>query len=336
MTPSVVTPPRISFVPIRPAGVLAPAALLACLLWSYWTTIAELCVFWWRNEDYSVGMLVPPVAAFLLWRMRAHLVTERVRPHLIGVAALLAAQAVRFAGLYYGSAALERYSIVLTIAAVVLLAAGPRVFWRVRWVMAFLLLMVPLPTRVHESVLLPLQGAATSIAVFVMELLGFFVSRQGNVIRLDERFAVAVAEACSGLRMLSAFVFVMAVLVALIRRPLWQKALVLASSVPLAVAANALRIAATAILMYWTNDPTLEDRIHSIAGFVMMPVAVAAAFGLLRVLAVLAPDSVESESGRDGAAGAAPGAPGASRGAVPASGGLLAKHTALLDRSVRS
>lgn len=322
--------------PIRPAGLLAPVALLACLLWSYWATIAELCVFWWRNEDYSVGMLVPPVAAFLLWRMRGRLLTERLRPHLTGVAALLAAQAVRFAGLYYGSAALERYSIVLTIAAVVLLAAGPRVLWRVRWVMAFLLLMVPLPTRVHESVLLPLQAAATSIAVFVMELLGFFVSRQGNVIRLDERFAVAVAEACSGLRMLSAFVFVMAVLVALIRRPFWQKALVLASSVPLAVAANALRIAATAVLMYWTNDPTLEDRIHSIAGFVMMPVAVAAAFGLLRVLAVLAPESIEREPGRDAASGTAPGAQRASGSVVAPGGGVLVKRSALVDRSVRA
>lgn len=263
--------------------------LLACLVWSYWSTLAELFSFWLNNDDYSVGLLVPVVVAYLAWRSRERWRNEPAGAGWWGLGLLGLAQIVRFAGLYYAYGSLERFSLVLTIAGVLLLAAGGRVFWKARWLLVFLLLMLPPPARVHEALLLPLQRVATAAAAFGLETLGYFVVRHGNVLLLEDRYTVAVAEACSGLRMMSAFVFVMAVLVAITERPVAHKLVLLLASVPLAVFVNVVRIAATAILVERTGDPGIEAQVHDAAGWLMMPVAVVLALALLRLLGALWP-----------------------------------------------
>ena len=55
---------------LRP--LVAGAVLVGCL-WSYWPTLRDLWDFWQRNADYSVGQLVPLVAAYFIWTDRATL-----------------------------------------------------------------------------------------------------------------------------------------------------------------------------------------------------------------------------------------------------------------------
>ena len=268
-------------------ALIASLGLLGCLVWSYWPTITDLCVFWSRNQDYSVGALVPFAALYLVWRQRTFLLAERARPCRWGLVLLVIAEAMRQVGVYYGYGSGERYALVFAIAGVVLLAAGARVFWRLVWVFVFLLLMIPLPARIHEAIALPLQQRATSSAAFVLELLGFFVLREGNVLRLNEETSVAVAEACSGLRMLTAFVFVAAVLAFLIQRPRWHKLVLLLCSVPIAVLANAVRVVATSIFIYYAQDSALAEKFHDAAGLAMMPLALLFSMALLKFLGLL-------------------------------------------------
>ncbi|MEW6197169.1 MAG: exosortase/archaeosortase family protein [Planctomycetota bacterium] len=267
----------------RHACLVCAAALAACLLWSYWPTLVELYGFWSRNDDYSAGQLVPLVAVYLVWRQRAFLRSRPAQPSPWGLGLLGLAELLRLGAVYYGFGSIER------VAGAVLLAAGWRVFWRLRWVLAFLVLMLPLPARVHEAIALPLQRLATNLAAVALELLGFFVVREGHVLRLDAQTTVGVTEACSGLRMLTAFVFVSAVLAFLIRRPPWQKALLVASSIPIAVLCNTIRSAATAVFVYYAQDPDLSETFHDLAGLAMMPLAILLSVLLLKFFALLSP-----------------------------------------------
>jgi exosortase len=260
------------------------AALVGCLLWSYWPTVKELCEFWARNQDYSVGALVPLVAVYLVWRDRVELRRQSIRPCWWGCGVILLAEVARLGGVYFGYGSAERYALVLCIAGAVLLAAGRTVFRRLVWVLAFLLLMVPLPARVHELIALPLQNLATASAVFGLELLGFFVVREGNVLQLETGQSVAVAEACSGLRMLTAFVFVAALLAFLVDRPRWHKLVLLLFSVPVAVFCNSLRVIATSLFVHYSGSSALTTTFHDAAGLAMMPLAILISVGLLSLL----------------------------------------------------
>lgn len=287
---------------VRVNPVWLSIALLAALLgWSYLPTILELNEFWSRSEDYSVGRLVPFVAVFLVWRSRAALAALPLRPAWSGLGLLLAAELLRLAGVWFGSASGERYALVLAIAGLVLLTRGWAVFRRLAWVLVFLLLMLPLPARVHEAVAVPLQNGATRMTAFALETLGYYVVREGNVIRMDDSTQIAVTEACSGLRMLAAFVFIAATLAFFVKGPWWRRGLLVLSSIPIAVVSNALRGMATAIFVYYARNPTLNQTFHDFAGLAMMPLALAMLWSVLKSI-----DFVRGTFDESQLAGAAP------------------------------
>jgi exosortase len=243
-------------------------------LWAYWPTAFILAKEWQTNDDYSVGQLVPLVALFLVWRQRKALKECRLAPCWWGFGLILLAQAVNLAAFMFMFESGQRYALVLTIVGLVLTLAGWQVFRRLIWVMLFLFLMVPLPGRIHNTISGPLQAWATNGAMFLLELTGLTVGQEGNVILLNHHIPLAVAEACSGLRMLTAFVVVAATLAFLVKRPRWQKAVLFFSSVPVAIACNLARLWVTAVLYVAVDSKTAEWFFHDAAGLAMMPLAV--------------------------------------------------------------
>jgi len=257
-------------------------ALLAVTAWSYWRIVGSILREWQRNDDYSAGQLVPLVALFLLWRERKNLRKCRLKPcWLGGIALVILAQATRFYGLVFMFQSIDNYSLALTIAGLVLMVAGRQVFRCVSWILLFLFLMFPLPGRVHNMISGPLQSMATTGAVFFMEAFGVRVSQQGNVMMLNQDTPLAVAEACSGLRMLTAFIIVAAFIAYMVKRSRLQKAVVLALSIPVAVICNIIRIFVTAVIMLHLSSEAADKFFHDFAGIVMMPIAVMLIFGEL-------------------------------------------------------
>ncbi len=268
---------------------------------SYWPILIGLFSSWQSSEDYSAGLLVPLVAVFFIWRERRVLQESAFVPYWrAGIPLLLFAQAARLYGFFSYRFSLERYSLVLTLGALALLIAGRQFLLRIAWILLFLFLMFPLPGRVHSMVSTPLQGLATRGSVFLLEAVGVPVSQQGNIILLKNEMPMAVAEACSGLRMLTAFIIVAAFIAYMVKRPRWHKAILLASSIPVAVACNIIRIFLTAMIMLYVSVELGEHFFHDFAGLVMMPAAVSLIFGEIWLLdRIVTPDEKESSSPSD-------------------------------------
>ncbi len=277
-------------------------ALLAVTLISYWPTIADLFKEWQRNDDYSAGQLVPLIALFLVWRERKTLSRCLLKPCWPAIALLILAQTARILGLLFMYESAERYSLVLTITATVLMVAGWQMFRSVSWILLFLFLMVPFPGRIHNLISGPLQRMSTTGSVFLLEAFGARVSQQGNVVILDENTSMAVAEACSGLRMLTAFVIVAAFIAYMVKRSRWQKAVLLFSSIPVAVMCNIVRLCVTAVFILLVSTEFAEKFFHDFAGLVMMPVAVVLLFGELWLMdkLILPEPNIQQRSARAG------------------------------------
>ena len=244
-----------------------------------------------HNEDYSGGGVVPLIAAYLVWSRREGAGPDADAPCWWGLAVLLIAQAVRYVGVLYAYSSLEHCSLFLCVGGMVLLVLGPAYTKRLKWVLLFLVLMFPLPHRVHDGLALPLQDLATSSALFGLELLGVLVARQGNVLRVGDQTVIAVAEACNGLRMLMAFVVVASTFAFVVRRPIWQKAVLVVSSIPIAILSNTIRLVVTALLFRAASSAATATMFHDVAGIAMMPVAVAAFVGLLIIMRWLFADA---------------------------------------------
>ncbi|NLX04026.1 MAG: exosortase/archaeosortase family protein [Phycisphaerae bacterium] len=281
-----------------PFALAVGAVLLIALMWSYWPALRPLIREWQVDQNYSVGLLVPFAALWLLWHDRRKFQAVTIRPAWVGgIALILVAQLARAYGLLFLFESAERYSLVLSLAGLVLLVAGRQAFWRARWILLFLFLMVPLPGKIHNLISGPLQSYATAGAVFLLELFGMSVARDGNIITLNGSTELAVAEACSGLRMLTAFVVVAAVLAYFVNRPPWQKAVLVVSSVPIAIACNIIRLVITAELYLLTSSEVAEKFFHDFAGLTMMPMAVLMLVGLLILLDRLVIEDQRAASG---------------------------------------
>lgn len=276
---------------------LSLLALLAVTVWSYWPIIADLFSVWQNNHDYSAGQLVPLIAFFLVWRERKTLAHSWLKPCWPGgIVLMMLAFTARISGLLLVRGSVERYAFVLTLAGLVLLVAGWQVFRRVLWILLFLLLMVPLPSMVHRLIAAPLQRLATTGSVFLLEAFGVTVSQQGNVILLNETTPMAVAEACSGLRMMTAFVIVAAFMAYMVKRSRLKKTILLFSSIPVAVMCNIVRLCVTAVLFMIASSELAEKFFHDFAGLVMMPVAVMLMFAELWLLdKIIEPESAEAK-----------------------------------------
>lgn len=253
---------------------LAVAVLTGVFFWSYWPTFEELWSIWLKSDEYSSGLLVPLLALYVLWARRRKIARSSVQPSLWGLLAFIVAQLVREFGSFFMYASAERLSLVLAIAGLALLLFGWQMLWKLGPVLLFLCLMLPLPRPVHNSVTLPLQNLATASSVFSLEMMGYPVVREGNIIRINET-TIAVAEACNGLRMVTAFFVVAGLVVLLVRHSWWQKIIVLLSSLPTALLCNTVRLTLTAIAFTALTGENWERIFHDFGGYAMMPLALA-------------------------------------------------------------
>jgi len=271
-------------------GLLVGGLVVLC--WSHWPTISDLWRQWQRDPNYSVGQLVPLAALYLVWQQRRALRALRSGVCWWGAGLLLGAEATRYFGLLFLYESIERYALVLATGGLLLWVGGWKLFWELRWILAFLTLMVPLPGRIHNAIAGPLQDWATAGTVFVLELIGVTVVREGNVLSVNGHVPIGIEEACSGLRLLTAFVVVAALFILIVRRPRWQQTILLLSSVPIALACNIVRVVATVVLYVTCGGETAQRFVHDFAGIIMMPLAVALLIGELWLLDRLAQSTV--------------------------------------------
>ena len=254
-------------------NVLAVFAVpLAFLLWAYWAPLGQAADRWAHDPQYSHGYLVPGFAALLLWLRRAQFPASGLRPTWWGLAILTTATAMRLVGVFFHFEYLDPISLLPGLTGALLLVAG---WGALRWAwpsIAFLFFMLPLPFSVSEAMGAQLQRMATDASTFLLQTMGWPAVAEGNVIHLNEA-SVAVAEACSGLRMLMVFFALSTAVALLMRKPLWERLVVCASAVPIALLTNLLRIVVTAVLYDTAGKEIAEAVFHDLAGWLMMPLA---------------------------------------------------------------
>ncbi|MFO0012677.1 MAG: exosortase/archaeosortase family protein [Planctomycetota bacterium] len=274
------------------------AVILAVVLAMYWSVLMRLSKIWSSDSDYSHGYLVPVFSAFLLYRTREQwlpcIESAKSWWAIGGGAGLVSlALAMRAGGILGRSLSLEGASLAVLLAGIVCFLGGGRMVWITSAALAFLLFMLPIPAGVNEFLRGELQKYATQGSVFVMQTLGLPASNQGNVIKLPNS-EVGVVEACSGLRILASL-GAMAFAVCVLMEKRWlNRILIFASVIPIALAVNISRIVVTAIgHEYW---PTQAERIHDIAGWLMIGMAVLLLVAVQRYFDALFPDVSGTES----------------------------------------
>ncbi len=282
-----------------PLSLWKPVAIAAALAFVYWTMLAKLGHDWWTDENYSHGLLIPLIIGYILWTERERLGRVRVRPSLVlgGLCVGLAVLAL-WAGTAGAELYMQRMSLVLMLAGIVIYFWGLPLLGRVLVPLGLLVLAIPIPAIIFNKVAFPLQLFASRIAVWSMRLFDIPVHRQGNVIELMplnsvETKKLEVVEACSGIRSLMTLLTLAVVfayfthprrkddgdgkggglLSPLKHYPFWRSFILIASAIPIAILTNSLRVSGTGILSRYYGTAVADGFFHSFSGWVVYVVA---------------------------------------------------------------
>jgi exosortase len=280
-------------VPERAADARLPswqiAVLLTLLLWLYYPTLRHLVGQWWHDPNFSHGFFVPLFSAFVVWQERSALLRLRLQPSLWGLFALAAALCILVVGQLGAELFLARISLLLALASLIVLFLGWNYFRASLFPWAFLLLMIPIPNIVFNQITFPLQLLASKVASTLLPWLGVPVLREGNVIVLPA-MALEVADACSGIRSLMSLATLAIIYGYLIDSRTAVRVVLALSSVPIAVAANSLRVVGTGLLVqYWDPDKA-QGFFHEFQGWLMFVASLVMLLALHRVLLLCWPE----------------------------------------------
>ncbi|UCD50760.1 MAG: exosortase/archaeosortase family protein [Phycisphaerales bacterium] len=288
---------------------MAIVAGALCLVFRH--EMRRIVGLWLSDPSWSHGFLIPlfslyfinrkrdailslehardPLAEFLAGRRPPRLGAGQTRPNylglllLVGTLAFYAFNVVSPAGYAY----FRPLAMIGALGAVVLFLGGGRLLAQTWLPIVFLVFAVPLPRRYYVGLTMPMRELAATVATALLNMVSGLEARCSGVV-IDIVYqgrhlepALDVAEACSGMRLLMAFLALGVAMAYLHERPLGQRLILLASTVPIAVFCNIVRVTVTGFI-YVLADPKYTQGIyHDALGLAMLPLA----FGLYGFLA---------------------------------------------------
>ncbi|HTW31630.1 MAG TPA: exosortase A [Candidatus Sulfotelmatobacter sp.] len=277
-------------VPYWQMGVIA-----ALSLWIYWSTLTRLLGQWWHDPNFSHGFFVPLFSAFVVWQERDRLSRLRPAPSWSGLAILFCGLVVLVIGQMGAELFLARSSLLLLLAGLVVLFLGWNFQRALFFPWAFLLLMIPIPSILFNQITFPLQLLASKVAANTLPMLGVPVLLEGNVINLPN-IALEVAEACSGIRSLMSLITLAIIYGYLMEKRMWVRWLLALASVPIAVAANSVRIIGTGLLVQYWDAEKAEGYFHASWGWIIFVISLLMLYAIHALVRIIWPEEEEAEA----------------------------------------
>jgi exosortase D (VPLPA-CTERM-specific) len=272
---------RLPFLPT----LLALAIGLLSLL-PFWDGLSRMWGWWIDAPEYSHGLLIPPVAAFLIWQQKDRLERMRFTGSWWGVLLIVVGGAFLVLGQLGTVYTVVQYAYVITLFGLILSFLGWPAFRVIAIPLLILLFMIPLPQFVLANLSTKLQLLSSQIGVFVIRLFNISVFLEGNVIDLGG-YKLQVEDACSGLRYLFPLMTLGFLMAYFYKGALWKRVALFLSSIPITVLMNSIRVGAIGVMVEHWGIEMAEGFLHEFQGWMVFMLSMVLMFGEIAVLSWL-------------------------------------------------
>ncbi|MEZ5893840.1 MAG: VPLPA-CTERM-specific exosortase XrtD [Parvularculaceae bacterium] len=267
---------------------LLAAGLVAVTGYAFWGGIAELFRRWGEQQELSHGYFLPVIAGWFLWARRDAVLASLGKPVALGLAGVLISAIVLILSELTVTSLMmfQQLAMIALFSSLALALGGWSVFRLTLLPIGFLLFMVPPPYWAITVLSQQFQLWSSQLGVVIIEALGIPVYLSGNIIDLGD-YKLQVAEACSGLRYLFPFLSLGFIAAYLYKAPIWQRAIVFLSTIPITIVMNSFRIAMTGVLVQQFGPEQAEGFIHLFEGWVVFLMCLALLFFVIWLMARL-------------------------------------------------
>ena len=284
--------------------IFSALLLFVVMFWRTIRQIADICL---TQDDYSHGILLPFIAVYSLWLKRnrikkfftpSELGESFARETSISVifSYLLLALGVLiyFLGAASGMLHATWMAFFPISIALVRLTLGRELSAIFLFPILLQLMAKPLPDSVVLRIFWPLQVLAAKISTFVLEILGVPVYLVGNIIEIPQ-MKLLVEEACSGMRSVISLITVALIVGHLFGMKPLARAILLTTSVGIAIGFNVLRVAMTGILAHFYDPAAASGFFHEFSGMVVFVLGLGLVYWISSLLT--GPRFIEQEPG---------------------------------------
>jgi exosortase D (VPLPA-CTERM-specific) len=263
--------------------IIVVASALSVSLWLFWDGLSRMWGWWLDAPEYSHGLLIPPIAAFLVWQQTHRLERVDFGGSWWGVALVLFGGFLLLLGQLATIYALVQYAYLVTLYGLVLAFTGPRAFRLLAVPLLILVFMIPLPQFVLANLSTKLQLLSSQLGVWFIRLFDISVFVEGNVIDLGG-YKLQVAEACDGLRYLFPLMTLGFLMGYFYKGATWKRVVLFLSSIPITVIMNSLRVGTIGVMVEHWGIAMAEGFLHQFQGWAVFMVSAALMLGEIAVL----------------------------------------------------
>jgi exosortase len=235
----------------------------------------------WSTEQGAHGPIVMATGAWLFWRLWPDARAVAQRPPLGRVWMLLAValplyvfarvtQVVELEGyLMYAALIIALYSVV-----------GAEALRHLWFPLLYLAFMFPPPESLVAAATTPMKLELSRAAVALLDAFGYPIGSRGVMIYIGQ-YELLVAAACSGLNSIISLSAISLFYIYIRHQADWRYAALLALLVvPVALAANFVRVIVLILLTYHAGEAAAQGFLHNSAGIVLFAVALLFIFAL--------------------------------------------------------
>lgn len=240
---------------------------------------------WLTDSSWSHGFLIPLFSLYFINQKKEELLHsvlhKQLKPNYLGLFFLICGISFYFFNIISpsGYGYFRGISAIASLGAIVLFLGGWRLV-RYTWLpIGFLVFAVPLPQRFYVLVTMPMRKLAAAITTALLNLVPQVEATVSGVV-IDMFYKgqhleppLNVAEACSGMRLLMAFLALGVAMAYLHYRPVWQRIILLASTIPIAILCNIVRVMVTGFIYVLLHPKYTQGVYHDMLGLAMLPLA---------------------------------------------------------------
>jgi exosortase D (VPLPA-CTERM-specific) len=267
-----------------PIGIVTLAMMVALLsLLPFWDGLVDMWNVWLNYPEYSHSVLIPPIAAFLIWQQKDRLEVVTFEGSWWGVALVACGGALLMLGQLGTIFVIVEYAYLVTLFGLVLAFTGRKAFRLIAIPLFVLFFMIPLPSFVFSNLSSKLQLLSSLVGVWFMRLFGISVFVEGNVIDLGG-YKLQVAEACDGLRYLFPLLTLGFLMAYFYKGAIWKRVILFLSSIPITVFMNSFRIGTIGLMVEHWGIGMAEGFLHEFQGWMVFMASAALMLGEIVVL----------------------------------------------------
>jgi exosortase D (VPLPA-CTERM-specific) len=250
---------------------------LALAAWAYYGGLVNLVQRWDAEEEYNHGYFLPLVTLVFLWALKPTLTKLKVSPSWWGPGLVIVALVMLIIGELSAIFLLIHYSFVLLLLGLSLALLGWSGTRHTLVPIGLLIFAIPIPYFLEATITSKLQLLSSKFGVYLIRLFNVPVFREGNLIDLGV-FKLEVIEACSGLTYLYPLLGFGCICAYLYRAEWWKRAILIVSTIPIAILLNSFRIGMIGVLVKYFGGDQARGFLHDFEGFAVFMVCVAILF----------------------------------------------------------